>query len=67
MAIIDIEKCNCDRTGCEFVDHTGDHSTSYSREELVEMVEGLEHLLILLKYNKKCISKNAHQAGATNS
>jgi hypothetical protein len=52
MSYKDIEKCNCGRSYCQYVDHVGD-STSYTTEEvkelIIELEEGLEHLKGLFK------------------
>ena len=46
MSLKDIEKCGCQRDWCYFADHTGEATTSYSREEIEE---GAKHLTELLK------------------
>ena len=53
--ILDIEKCHCSRKYCDFVNHNGECSHSYEREEIEKMLKDLQsnkvvnHLKKLLK------------------
>lgn len=53
MSYKDIEKCDCGRSHCHFVDHTEESSISYTTNEIEELIEeleeGLKNLKALLK------------------
>jgi len=51
-----LEPCDCDRKGCDFADHSGANTVSYSKDDVKVYIEWLqlqkEYLVKLLKDNK---------------